>query len=497
MNGQLSEHPLAELIREISAKSLGGRLRLAHDRVKVVAYFAGGHFLYAASNLRTLRLREYLLKSNAVSEQDLAQFNERVSDTDMVKVLCAQNLLSASAAEQVQTNQVGDVLRLALLWTEGTWEFDSRSRLNESFNFNIDASSLLLDAARRLPANFAVSRFRNPAELISALETPLVENDLQPAEVFILSRLDKPMPLRDLVAVSGLGETETLGLVYALTLAGLLQREHGHSAFRDQKPEPPRVVEEPAPAVTPPASETVEVENEAEVVENFLQRIANAKTHYDVLGVSTEVAGENLKSIYYQLAKRYHPDRFRRAEASVVSRLESAFARISQAYETLRDDGLRATYNAKLAARRKVEQKAESATTDAQPETPKGGATEVTSAAERAEAQFKEGLAALELGQKKVALGLFASAASACPKEARYRASYGQMLAGDERTQRKAETELTTAIRLDPANGEYRVILAELYRDLGLKLRAKGEAERAVAADPNNRKARELLRSLK
>ena len=39
-------------------------------------------------------------------------------------------------------------------------------------------------------------------------------------------------------------------------------------------------------------------------------------------------------------------------------------------------------------------------------------------------------------------------------------------------------------------------MLAELYRDLGLKLR-EGEAERAVAADPNNRKARDLLKALK
>jgi len=40
MNGQLSEQPLAELIREISARSLGGRLSLEHDRIKVVSYFA-------------------------------------------------------------------------------------------------------------------------------------------------------------------------------------------------------------------------------------------------------------------------------------------------------------------------------------------------------------------------------------------------------------------------------------------------------------------------
>jgi predicted Zn-dependent protease len=117
-------------------------------------------------------------------------------------------------------------------------------------------------------------------------------------------------------------------------------------------------------------------------------------------------------------------------------------------------------------------------------------------AAERAEIQFKEALAALELGQRKVALGLFASAASVAPKEPRYRAFYGQMLAGNEQTRRAAETELLAAIKLDPGNSEYRVMLAELYRDLGLKLRAKGEAERAVATDPNNRKARELLRSL-
>ena len=77
------------------------------------------------------------------------------------------------------------------------------------------------------------------------------------------------------------------------------------------------------------------------------------------------------------------------------------------------------------------------------------------------------------------------------------RAARGQMLAGNEKTRRAAEAELLAAIKLDPKNAEYRVMLAELYRDLGLKLRAKGEAERAVAADPNNRKARDLLRELK
>lgn len=478
MNGQLSEQPLAELIREISAKSLGGRLSLEHDRIKVVSYFEDGTLVYAASNLRTLRLREYLKKTEAVSEADLARFNERLPDIELLKQLTAQKLLSTTAVDQLHTRQVTDVLRMALIWTDGTWELESRSRLNEQLNLKIDIDSLLLEASRRMSADFIASRFRGDAEVITPRPEPLINENLLPAEVFLLSRLDQPMALRDLVAISGLGEAETLQRVYSLALAGLLQREHQQV----------RPAEKPVPPPPPPAVE--EPKEEPEDVETFLERVRTAQTYYDVLGVSGEVSAQSLKDLYYQLARSYHPDRFRKSEPALQKKIESAFARITQAYDTLRDDRLRATYNSKLQARRKAEQIVQSA--------PRASASQQSEpvAAGTAEAQFKEGLAALELGQRKVALGLFASAASGAPKEPRYRAFYGQMLAANEATRRAAETELLAAVKLDPQNAEYRVMLAELYRDLGLKLRAKGEAERAVAADPDNRKARDLLRSL-
>jgi curved DNA-binding protein CbpA len=484
MNGQLSEQPLAELIREISAKSLGGRLSLEHDRIKVVSYFDNGTIVYAASNLRALRLREYLKKTEIVSETDLARFNDRLADVELLKQLIAQKLLSATAADQLHTRQVSEVLRMALAWTDGAWEIESRSRLNEQLNLKIDIDSLLLEASRRMPADFIAARFRNDAEVITPRAEPLINENLMPAEVFLLSRLDRPMPLNELVAISGIGETDTLRHVYSLGLAGLLQREHWKSVFRDQQPRP---AEKPAPPPSEPESEEEPVD-----VETFLERLRTAQTFYDVLGVSGEVSAQSLKDLYYQLARSYHPDRFRKSEPALQKKIESAFARITQAYDTLRDDRLRATYDSKLQARRKAEQLAQSAprattTTSQQPE-PVAAAT--------AEEQFKEGLTALELGQRKVALGLFASAASAAPKEPRYRAFYGQMLAANEATRRAAETELLAAVKLEPQNSKYRVMLAELYRDLGLKLRAKGEAERAVAADPDNRNARDLLRSL-
>jgi curved DNA-binding protein CbpA len=499
MNGQIREQPLAELIREIAAKSLAGKLQVEHDRVKTVIYFDKGELLYAASNLRTLRLREYLLKAG-INEAALERYGERRPDLELVKALTADHLLSPANAEQIQSKQVADVIRVALSWSEGAWEFDSRARLDEQTKLKIDLPSLLLEAGRRTPPKFAASRFLVPNELIKPVTNALDFANLLPTEVFLLSRVDRPTSLQELIAVSGVSENEAIVVLYSLVLAGLLEREHWKNAFRS-KPVTVDAPEQPAPPpVAPPEEKPAE-----EDVEAFLERLNKAQTHYEVLNVTTESSPAQMKIKYYELARRYHPDRFRRADPSVLAQTESAFARITQAYETLRDDRLRANYNAKLAARQKAQQVAD-ATAKPKIETPAPAKPTATttkptegglSAAERAEAQFKEALAALETGERKAAIGLFAAAANTAPKEPRYHAFYGRLLAEHEHTRRAAEGELQAAIKLDPGNAEYRAMLAELYRDLGLMLRARGEAERALATDPNNRKAKELLRALK
>ena len=498
MNGQLSEQPLAELIREITAKSISGRLQLQHDRIRAVIYFDTGELLYAASNLRQLRLREYLIKAG-INEAALARYDERQPDLELAKALTRDHLLSPSTAEQIQTRQTSDVIRLGLSWTEGTWEFDQKSRLSERPDFKVDAQTLLLEAGRRTPPKFVATRFRTTDELISPVASLADSENLLPTEVFLLSRLDRPTPLNELIAVSGASENEALVLVYSLSLAGLVQREHWKNLFSPQTSE---AIAEPEPEeATPEAPPEEQPADESEDVESFLERLNNAQTHYEVLEVNNETSPAYMKTKYYELARRYHPDRFRKADASLLARVESAFARVTQAYDTLRDDRLRANYDAKMKARQKAQQIADAAPKASVPVTPAGPDTKVKDAvaslAQRAEEQFKEGLAALELGERKAAIGLFASAANAVPNEPRYRGYYGRLLAAQEHTRRTAETELQAAIKLDPKNGEYRVLLAELYRDLGLLLRARGEAERALEADPENRKARDLLRALK
>jgi curved DNA-binding protein CbpA len=496
MNGQLSENPVAELIRELSIKNLSGRLKLQLDKVKVAIYFESGSLIYAASNVSTLRLGEYLVASKLVTDEDLLYLGRKTKDIDLARSLISEKRISPSQAEQLQIKQVSDVLRLVLTWTQGSWEFDHRSHLQEEVNFKVEIPTLLLEGSRRLPLDFTSSRFREPSELLSPVPEPPNISNLSPTEVFILSRLDAPTSLNDLIAVSGMPGIEALRVIYSLSLVGLIERERWRSAFRDLpkqglkkiKPEPPPPVEEPLAAPTP-----------VETVDSFLNRLAAANSHYEILDVESKATMSELKNAYYDLARKYHPDRFRSSETDLLSRIESAFARITQAYDILRDPGMRATYDSKLEAQARAAKLAQSA--------PKASSMVDTSAAgdsdnsqltpaQRAEIHFKEGFAALEMGQRNVALGLLASAARAVPDEPRFRAYYGRALGLAEITRRLAETELQAAVKLDPNNSEYRIMLAELYRDLGLLVRAKGEAERALAADNNNRKARELLRSL-
>ena len=490
MNGQLSEQPFAELIREIAAKRMSGRLRVQQNRIAVVSYFKHGVFLYAAANVRTLRLREYLTKMNAIGESDLQQIGEKRSDLELASFLVEQNLLEAKKAEDIQLKQVADVLRLALLWTEGTWEFDHRSHLNEQLDFNLDPAPLLIEAGRRMPPNFLTSRFRNETEVLTLNQMTINAKGLDRKETFIITQLDRPRPVNELVAVSGFSAEDTLRAIYALALSDVIVRGSWKAAFREVALSS---VELAKPAEPPEIQEESQAEQRSEDgdLKNFLDRVEAASTHYEVLEIGREASVDEVKRVYYDFARRYHPDRFRRAEDGALhGRIEAAFARITRAYETLRDAGSRATYDSKLAAGPSASASVGS------PQKTSWPRQESVSTRERAEIHFREGLAALRAGDNTVAINNFASAAQLFPQEARYRAFYGHALSANEKSRRLAEVELQAALKLEPDNPDYRTMLAQLYKALGFSRRARAEAERALAAAPNHAGARDLLKDL-
>lgn len=507
MKGQLSEHPLAELTREISAARLTGALRLVRERVKAVVYFNEGAAVGARSNMRLHRLSESLRRWGVIPEERLGLLSESMSDEDVVQALTTARVLDAEEFPALQARQGAEVLRLLLLWTDGEWSLDTRARINESASVRIDMRPLLLESARRLPPEFVASRMANEAETLARATDSDEGVPLLPVEGFVLSRLDAPLGLGELVMLTGLPEADARQAVYTLALAGLIRRERWPPAGlqvavkqaqeaealapvkRKAEETPPVVVETPPEEAKPEAAP--EPDPLAEIDALFAH--AAGETHYQVLGITRNARQSDIKTTYYALAKRFHPDRFRRhAEGAARVRIDNAFAKIAQAYDVLKDTKQRAAYDLKIEAdaRRAAKQKAQAQIFSAPKE-------DGPSPQFRAEESFQQGLSALQTGNRLMAVMYFGEAARLMPKQARYRALYGRALAGDASTRRQAEAELKAAIALDTDNASYHVMLAEIYRDLGMRLRAESELQRALAVDAQHVEARRLLDALR
>ncbi|HEX8501139.1 MAG TPA: DUF4388 domain-containing protein [Pyrinomonadaceae bacterium] len=367
MNGRLNDQPLAELVQEISDARLSGALRLARERLKAAVYFDGGRVAAALSNLRASRLVEVLRRSGAADAARVYSLvGEGASDEQVGLVLLRAGVLDEAALRKLRERQSKEVLFELLRWTEGEWDFDPRVRLAaQQQGAHFDAAPLLAEAARALPPALAAARTRDEETIAPAAGAQeKIESGLrlQPSEAFVLTRVYAPARLGEVVAVGGLPEEETRRAVYVLGLAGLLERpdrprvlpadalRRASAAQQQQRPAPAAAAqqEQARQAVERAAPPEPEAETRGTVEELFA--LARGANHYEVLGVGRGATPEELKRVYYTHARRLHPDRFRReADEEQRQRIDAAFAKVTHAYETLKDAKLRAAYDLKLA----------------------------------------------------------------------------------------------------------------------------------------------------
>ncbi len=502
--GNFITHPFPELVAEIGHGRLTGSLRVSDKERKCVIYFKSGRISFAVSNARSFRIFEMLVQRNRIQKSDLAMIPDFANDLALADFLEGKAFWTREERDKFFVDQIKAITVDVLSWTDGDWSFSSLARLRDGLSFEVDFDAVMVEYARCLPVEAVLARFRSLDESFARTKTPNASFSLDQTELVILAKLSvEPTPIKDIVATFTTPEHQTIQTLYALWLGGLIDRKDWNPAFSEMtvssmrdaklelKTEAVHIKRSAPISQNDTVKEFVPSENAkaADIrisLEEYLARVESAETLYDVLGVDHKADVAEIKRAYFGLAKVFHPDHFHQEASDVLRRVQNAFTELAKAQETLKNTDTRETYDFKIRSELAAKEKARSA----------GTYEEVSRQIQQAAENFERGFSLLLEQNYEAATPFLARAAHFEPKSARYHAYYGKALAADGKQRHKAESEMQTALRIDPNNPTFRIMLAEFFIEINLIKRAEGDLNRLLALFPSNREALDLLASI-
>ncbi|HEY2514224.1 MAG TPA: DnaJ domain-containing protein [Polyangiaceae bacterium] len=191
---------------------------------------------------------------------------------------------------------------------------------------------------------------------------------LSPVDGFVLSRVDGETSAGDLAEAMGLEVEDVFGSLLKLEALGLValsaatpraernSQPHPRAQAAPAPVPPPPPPKAPPPAVPPPpATAAFAPEPDVEIDENHQRQIIetfgrlNSLDHYALLGVERTADKKAIKRAYFEATGRFHPDRFfRKRLGSLKLKMETIFARMTEAHDTLTTNARRTDYDAYL-----------------------------------------------------------------------------------------------------------------------------------------------------
>lgn len=184
------------------------------------------------------------------------------------------------------------------------------------------------------------------AVLRPAAPSALARLQLSAEEGFLLSRLDRPMKVSDVLVLAGLPEARALQVLENLADKGalLLPGEDG--------PAPAAAPAEPARGrwgdfVFSPGelAEDVDLDVDKRKHVLFLFHTLDEISHYRLLGVDPRATSAEVRKAYLERSKQFHPDNFFRARlGKFAPKIDAIFQRLKFAHDTLADEESRHRY---------------------------------------------------------------------------------------------------------------------------------------------------------
>lgn len=524
--GIISEKPVTEIFREMGKSGRSGILRVQNDRHIRIVVFEEGRPVYGISNVPGDQLDVLLVRGRKLTPDQAKSVKQQITkEAEFGPKVVELGLCDVPTIDAAIYDQICRIVQNTMLTFDGEYTIDHSQRVNHDVSIDAPLDQWLLDTARNVSPETARRMLGSPDTQYIATGATLAE--MSPLDGFLLSRISSPMNVEEIHTLSGLSEEQSIPTIYALFASGLIGAIGGDSAGNS------------GPLADAP---TLSVEEIRDDIDRMLASFVGAE-YYDVLQVTRRSDAAEIKRAYYSLAKRFHPDRYQHTnDQDIRDKLESVFSHVSKAYDTLKDEKLRADYDRRIgggavtpspivpprpivqplpsvkpmhdSSTARTDGSAAAATASSvheeptlhsqaadsrgsAPMTPRSQTTgslgEEANPEKLAEQHYREGMRRFEARDLMGSIALFREAVRLVPSRATYHFQLGTALATNPRWSKEAEKHLLEATRFEPMNAQIFLRLGGIYRDLGLQKRAEAQFRHVLAIDPSNTVAEAAL----
>ena len=243
-SGNLNQKTFLELLVELHQKSATGSLKLERAPLQKAVYFRDGQILFAASNDPQDQLASILVEEGKLSKDQMQVAQARVSaGNPLAKVLTELGYISQRELADAARLKVEKILTDLYGWKEGTFQFVERSLPKGAIDLELSTPRLIFNSVRRIQdREWVLEQLGSLDSVLSAtpsLDSFLANTTPDPSASEVLRLVDGVKSIKQIGALSALGEFEVCKILASALLSGAFEKSAAGDAVADEAASPP------------------------------------------------------------------------------------------------------------------------------------------------------------------------------------------------------------------------------------------------------------------
>lgn len=326
MANRIIQYPVPLILRKVLKDQSNGELIVVGKDFTKNLYFIDGHLVFAKTTVIEERLGEILFKIGKINKEQFLSITELVKDTTerLGKLMVQKDMLSQRDLFFALIYQLRTIATSTFTLMSGEWNFINRvPEVPDDSKFRIHLPGIISEGTNKIGnLSYFRNRFYYKSPHLGAVPEQ-VKEVLSTNELNFYKDIQefKNLPNEHIVDKMKVSEDtywKKVVLFYLLNVAEFKEVEKDKE--RDEN-----------------------IENIISLYESIK---ANRFDYYQLLSLTNAAVGGEIKNAYFELAKKYHPDRITSApDPEIKDKANFVFAEINRAYETLSNPVKRNEYD--------------------------------------------------------------------------------------------------------------------------------------------------------